>query len=117
MLDTTNNPLSNELIKSFHRIFKTGTSEATKPWFHIGDWKKLSNEVGGIETFLPKDVENEMNKLNNWYNTLSTKVFENIIEYHDRFETIHPFQDDNGRVGRLIMFRECLHNDIIPYYY
>jgi Fic family protein len=115
LLDTVENPLTNEIIKKFHRILKTGTSDAQKSWFRVGDWKKLANEVGGIETALPENVEVEMNKLNNWYNILPKIVFENIIEYHYCFEKIHPFQDGNGRVGRLIMFRECLRNNIISF--
>jgi Fic family protein len=94
---------------------KTGTSDVQKSWFAVGDWKKLANEVGNIQTVLPQDVETEMNKLNDWYNSLPEIVFENIIEYHYRFEKIHPFQDGNGRVGRLIMFRECLRNHMLPF--
>jgi len=115
LLDTIDEPFSNTIIKEFHRILKTGTSDATKKWFNVGEWKKLPNEVGGIETTLPQNVEKDINKLNSWYNSLPEVVFENIIEYHYRFEKIHPFQDGNGRVGRLIMFRECLKNDIIPF--
>ena len=115
LLDTIDEAFSNGIIKEFHRILKTGTSDAAKNWFHIGEWKKLSNEVGGIKTTLPKNVDEDMHKLNNWYNSLSQIVFENIIEYHYHFEKIHPFQDGNGRVGRLIMFRECLKNNIIPF--
>ncbi|MDR2424536.1 MAG: Fic family protein [Prevotellaceae bacterium] len=115
LLDTIVNPLSNDLIKTFHNILKTGTSDAQKPWFRIGDWKKLANEAGGVETTLPENVENEMNKLNDWYNALPEIEFENSIEYHVRFEKIHPFQDGNGRVGRLILFRECLRNGIVPF--
>jgi Fic family protein len=115
LLDTVDMPLSNESIKAFHRILKTGTSDAVKEWFNVGEWKKLPNEVGGTETTLPQDVEAEMDKLNGWYNSLPQIVFEDIVEYHYRFEKIHPFQDGNGRVGRLIMFRECLKNDIVPF--
>ena len=115
LLDTIDEPFSNEIIKEFHRILKLSTSDATKKWFAVGDWKKLANEVGGAETSLPEKVETDMNLLNNWYNSLSGIVFENIVEYHYRFETVHPFQDGNGRVGRLIMFRECLRNNIIPF--
>ncbi len=115
LLDTIDKPLSNEIIKEFHRILKTGTSDATKEWFRVGDWKKLPNEVGGTETSLPKNVETDMNKLNEWYNSIKEISFENIVEYHYRFEKIHPFQDGNGRVGRLILFRECLKNNIIPF--
>lgn len=115
MLDTIDSPISNTLIKDFHRILKTGTSDASKEWFMVGKWKKLPNEVGGAETTLPQNVETDMNKLNEWYNSLSGILFEDILEYHYRFEKIHPFQDGNGRVGRLIMFRDCLKNDIIPF--
>jgi Fic family protein len=115
LLDTINKPFSNEIIKEFHRILKTGTADASKTWFALGNWKKLANEVGNIQTTLPQNVETEMNKLIDWYNSLSKIVFENIVEYHFRFEKIHPFQDGNGRVGRLILFRECLRNNIIPF--
>ena len=115
MLDTVEEPLSNEIIKSFHRILKTSTSDAAKEWFKVGEWKKLPNEVGGTETSLPQNVENDINKLNDWYNSLTETTFETIVEYHYRFEKIHPFQDGNGRVGRLILFRECLKNNITPF--
>jgi len=115
LLDTIDISFSNTIIKEFHRILKTGTSDATKKWFNVGDWKKLANEVGGITTTLPQNVEKDMNKLNDWYNSLPQIKFENIVEYHYLFEKIHPFQDGNGRVGRLIMFRECLKNNIIPF--
>jgi Fic family protein len=115
LLDTIDKPFSNEIVKTFHRTLKTGTSDAQKSWFAVGDWKKLANEVGNIQTVLPQNVETEMNKLNDWYKSLPEIVFENIVEYHYRFEKIHPFQDGNGRVGRLIMFRECLKNGIIPF--
>ena len=115
LVDTIENPLSNELIKSFHRILKSGTSDAAKDWFVVGDWKKLPNEVGGTETTLPQHVETDMNELNSWYHSLPEISAEDIIEYHYRFEKIHPFQDGNGRVGRLLMFRECLKNSVIPF--
>ncbi len=115
LLDTIEKPLSNDIIKEFHRILKTGTSDSTKEWFRVGDWKNLPNEVGGTETSLPKNVEADMNKLNDYYNSNQEISFENIVEYHYRFETILPFQDGNGRVGRLIMFRECLKNGVIPF--
>ena len=115
LIDTVDKPLSNEIITEFHRILKIGTSDATKEWFRVGGWKKLPNEVGGTETSLPKDVKPDMNKLNEWYNSIDDISFENIVEYHYRFEKIHPFQDGNGRVGRLIMFRECLKNNIVPF--
>ena len=115
LLDSIDASLSNDIIKKFHSILKTGTSDAAKEWFKVGEWKKLPNEVGGTETVLPQDVDTEMQKLNVWYNAILEIVFENIVEYHYRFEAIHPFQDGNGRVGRLIMFRECLKNNIIPF--
>jgi Fic family protein len=115
LLDRIDAPLSNEIIREFHRILKTGTSDATKSRFKVGDWKTLPNEVGGAETVLPQNVEAEINKLNNWYHSLPETVFENLLEYHCRFEKIHPFQDGNGRVGRLILFRECLRNNIMPF--
>jgi Fic family protein len=115
LLDTISEPLSNEIIKAFHRILKASTSDATKPWFAVGDWKKLPNEVGGTETTLPENVETEMDKLNNWYHSHDKISFEHIVEYHFRFEEIHPFQDGNGRVGRLLMFRECLKNGHVPF--
>jgi len=115
LLDTIEKPLSNDLIKEFHRILKTGTSDSTKDWFNVGDWKKLPNEVGGLETTLPQNVDSEMNKLNNQYTSNNNIHFENIVEYHYNFEKIHPFQDGNGRVGRLIMFRESLRNDVVPF--
>jgi Fic family protein len=115
LLDSIDTPFANFLIKKFHSILKTSTSDATKEWFMIGEWKKLPNEVGGTETTLPQDVESDINKLNEWYNSIGEITFENIVEYHYHFEKIHPFQDGNGRVGRLIMFRECLKNNRIPF--
>jgi Fic family protein len=115
LLDTVDMPFSNALIKAFHRILKTGTSGAVKEWAKAGEWKKLPNEVGGTATSLPQNVETGMEILNRRYNALSETVFEDIVEYHYRFEKIHPFQDGNGRTGRLIMFRECLKNGIIPF--
>ena len=115
LLDTIDEKLDKEIITRFHKILKNSTADAQKSWFRVGEWKKLPNEVGGMETTLPQNVEKEMNELNDWYNSLPQIVFENIVEYHYRFEKIHPFQDGNGRAGRLIMFRECLKNSIIPF--
>jgi len=115
LLDTMDRPVSNDLIRELHKILKTSTSDATNDWFKVGEWKQHPNEVGGTATTLPQNVETDMNKLHEWYHSLSGIVFENIVEYHYRFEKIHPFQDGNGRVGRLVMFRECLKNDIIPF--
>ena len=117
MLDTIDNVLNEEMIKKYHFILKEGTlTDEEREWFNVGDYKKLKNYVGSIETTLPNDVENDMKNLLNWYNRIESKVLEDIIEFHVRFEKIHPFQDGNGRVGRMIMFRECLVNDIMPFY-
>ena len=115
LLDTMEQPLSNALIREFHKILKAGTSDAAKAWFKVGEWKRLANEVGGTETTLPQNVEAVMNQLNEWWHSLAVITFENIVEHHWRLEKIHPFQDGNGRVGRLVMFRECLKNNIIPF--
>ena len=115
LIDTIDKPLSNYIIKEFHRILKSGTADATKDWFSVGEWKKLPNEVGGSKTTLPANVEKELILLNDQYNSKSDIEFEDIIEYHFKFEKIHPFQDGNGRVGRLILFRECLRNNIVPF--
>jgi Fic family protein len=115
MLDTLIEPLSNELTKKLHGILKAATSDAQKAWFAVGDWKKLANEVGGMETTKPENVEADMRELNSWYSSIDEIKFESIAEYHYRFEKIHPFQDGNGRVGRLVMFRECLRSNITPF--
>ena len=115
LLDTADIPFSNALIKKFHSILKSSTSDAAKEWFKVGKWKGLPNEVGGAATTLPHNIESEMDELHDWYHSIPEIEFENIVEYHYRFEKIHPFQDGNGRVGRLIMFRECLRNNIIPF--
>jgi Fic family protein len=99
LLDTVNEPLTKDIIKKFHSILKTSTSDAQKAWFAVGDWKKLANEVGGIQTTKPENVEANMQELSIWYNSINDIKFEDIIEYHYRFENIHPFQDGNGRVG------------------
>ena len=115
LIDTIDAPLSDEVIKKFHHILKSGTSDAARAWFNVGEWKGLPNEVGGVATTPPQNVGAEIERLNGWYNALSAVSFEHIVEYHYRFEAIHPFQDGNGRVGRLLMFRECLKNNIVPF--
>lgn len=115
MLDIADESLSENMIKEFHKLLKTGTSDERKSWFNVGEYKTLENEVGGKITTSPKDVANEITKLLNWYNTLTNITIENIIEFHYKFERIHPFQDGNGRVGRIIMFKECLKNNITPF--
>jgi Fic family protein len=94
---------------------KVATADAQNPYFNVGDYKKLANEVGGHETCKPADVVKEMQKLGEWYESQKDVAIYTLAEYHWRFENIHPFQDGNGRVGRLILFRECLRNDIMPF--
>ena len=117
MLDTINEPLSENMIKKYHFILKNGTvDDSDREWFNVGEYKKLKNFVGNIETSLPSDVPLDMKNLISWYNDIKNKTILDIIEFHVRFEKIHPFQDGNGRVGRMIMFRECLYNNIVPFY-
>ena len=117
MLDTINDKLSESMIKKFHFILKEGTlTDEEKEWFVVGDYKKKKNFVGNITTSLPSEVAKDMQNLLDWYEKIDNKRVEDIIEFHVRFERIHPFQDGNGRVGRMIMFRECLYNDIMPFY-
>lgn len=115
LLNTINEPLTEKLIKEFHRILKASTLDAQKQYFNVGEYKKLANEVGGHETCKPEDVAREMSNLFEWYNTHKEHSIHTLAEYHWRFENIHPFQDGNGRVGRLILFRECLRNSIMPF--
>ena len=115
MIDIANKKLSENMIKQFHKILKEGTSDSQKDWFVVGDYKKISNEVGGLKTTEPENVEKEMKKLLEWYTSLKKVSINEIIEFHARFERIHPFQDGNGRIGRIIMFKECLKNNIIPF--
>ena len=115
MLDVAEKPLTADMIKEFHRILKTGTSDERKSWFNVGDYKKLENEVAGNETTKPEDVESAIMKLLDEYNSLTEISFETIVKFHKDFETIHPFQDGNGRVGRIIIFKECLKNNLTPF--
>lgn len=115
VIDNANVQLSEKMIKTLHKMLKNNTSDANKTWFAVGEYKKLPNEIGGKETCLPEKVETEMKKLLDGYNKKIKKNLEDIIEFHKLFENIHPFQDGNGRVGRLIMFKECLKYDIVPF--
>lgn len=115
VLETAKKPLSETLIKELHRLLKSGTSDSRKDWFNVGDYKKLPNEVGGKETVSPENVSDEMKALISTYNAEKTKTFDDILDFHYRFESIHPFQDGNGRVGRLLLFKECLKNNIVPF--
>lgn len=115
IIDLANYPLSESLIKQLHLLLKNGTSDSRKPYFAVGEYKRLENEVGGLPTTKPKDVHKAMKELINKYNQKKDKTFKDIVEFHYNFERIHPFQDGNGRIGRLIMFKECLRNNIVPF--
>ena len=115
VIDNAEKKLTEEMIKEFHRILKNATTDSKKDWFAVGNYKKLPNTVGELKTSSPKNVERDMKKLLEWYNSLDKVVIEEVIEFHARFEKIHPFQDGNGRIGRLIAFKECLKNNIIPF--
>ena len=115
MLDIADQNLTEDIIKKFHKILKEGTMDSRKEWFNVGDYKKLANEAGNMKTSSPKQTPKDMQKLMEWYNSLAKVTIKEIIEFHARFEKIHPFQDGNGRVGRIIAFKECLKNNIIPF--
>lgn len=115
IIDNANYKLSERFIKQLHFVLKSGTSDSRKDWFAVGEYKRYPNEVGGMETVLPKQVEERVQQLLNQYNQNKTKTFEEVLEFHYEFETIHPFQDGNGRVGRLILFKECLRNNLVPF--
>lgn len=115
IIDNAKSILTEKFIKELHLILKSGTSDSRKEWFAVGDYKKRPNEVGGMSTTLPEKVADEIKSLLKWYNSKKQKTLEDILEFHVRFERIHPFQDGNGRVGRLIMFKECLKYNIVPF--
>ena len=115
IIDHAEEKLSENLVKQLHLMLKSGTSDSRKDWFAVGDYKRLPNEVGGQETCSPKEVHRQMKALLAEYNAIKQKSFEDILDFHVRFEQIHPFQDGNGRVGRLLMFKECLANGIVPF--
>ena len=115
MLDKAEETLTEDMIKEFHKILKEGTADSRKEWFKVGEYKQVVNETGSTKTTLPKYVQRDMAKLMEWYNSLAKITIKDIIEFHARFEKIHPFQDGNGRVGRIIIFKECLKNNIIPF--
>lgn len=114
VIDQAGSALSERFIKELHGVLKAATSDSRKDWFAVGEYKKLPNEVGGAATTLPEEVAGKMCSLLRSYNALPTKTFEDIIAFHVAFERIHPFQDGNGRIGRLILFKECLKHNIVP---
>ena len=115
LIDKAKIKLTESFIKQLHYLLKNGTSDSRKDWFAVGDYKKVANEVAGRETTSPKLVKKEIIELLNWYHSLTKITLNDIIEFHYKFERIHPFQDGNGRVGRLIMFKECLKHNIVPF--
>lgn len=115
VIDSAGQMLSEPFIKTLHRTLKSGTSDSRKDWFAVGDYKKIPNEVGGRDTTAPEEVSTEMKQLLASYNRKPDKTLEDLIAFHVAFESIHPFQDGNGRVGRLILFKECLKNGIVPF--
>lgn len=115
IIDHAKDVLSEKFIKELHFVLKNGTSDSRKEWFVVGDYKKIPNEVGGMNTTLPEEVAQRMKELLKEYNEKKEKNFEDILDFHVRFERIHPFQDGNGRVGRLILFKECLKYNIVPF--
>jgi len=115
IIERAEDKLSDYFIKEIHRILKTGTSDSRKSRFNIGDYKKLPNEVGGNATCPPEEVHARMKALLSAYNAKAVRTLEDIIDFHQKLEVIHPFQDGNGRVGRLVMFKECLANGVVPF--
>ena len=115
IIDNAKASLTEKFIKELHLLLKNGTSDSRKEWFAVGDYKKMPNEVGGMDTALPEEVADKMKALLTEYNSNEEKSFEDILDFHVKFERIHPFQDGNGRVGRLVMFKECLKYNIVPF--
>ena len=115
IIDNAGYKLAEKFIKELHLTLKSGTSDSRKDWFNVGEYKKLPNEVGGAETASPETVAMKIKELLKSYNQKYEHTLEEIIDFHYRFEAIHPFQDGNGRIGRLIMFKECLKNNIVPF--
>ena len=115
IIDLYDEALTEEFIKNLHKTLKSGTSDSKKDLFNVGEYKAYPNEVGGYDTTLPENVAHEMKKLLDSFEKRRAKTIEDIIDFHYKFEKIHPFQDGNGRVGRLIILKECLKNNIVPF--
>ena len=115
VIDSASYAISESFIKQLHLVLKNGTTDSRLDWFAVGDYKRIPNEVGGKDTTAPENVAKEMKALIADYNRTKQKSFDELLDFHYRFESIHPFQDGNGRVGRLILFKECLRNGIVPF--
>ena len=115
IIDHAQDPISQDMVKELHRMLKTSTRDAGAEWFAVGAYKRLPNEVGGRMTTAPEDVEREMDELIRTYEDLANASMRDVVAFHAQFERVHPFQDGNGRVGRLLMFKECLRWGIVPF--
>ena len=115
VIDNATKPLSESFVKALHKILKSGTKDSYQDWFAIGEYKKLPNTVGGKETTSPSEVKNALKELISSYNAKPQKTLDDLLDFHYKFERIHPFQDGNGRVGRLVLFKECLKHKIVPF--
>jgi len=115
VIDHATDKITEAHIKQLHAILKNNTSDSRKDWFAVGDYKRLANEVGEQETVAPKEVHRHMKALISDYNALKQVTFDDILDFHVRFERIHPFQDGNGRVGRLLLFWQCLQSEHVPF--
>ena len=115
IIDHADEKITESHIKQLHLLLKTNTSDSQKPWFAVGEYKRLANEIGGVITTLPEDVHKQMKTLIASYHAKKQVQFDDILDFHVFFERIHPFQDGNGRIGRLIMFWQCLQNAVVPF--
>lgn len=115
IIENAKKALTETFIKDLHHTLKNGTSDARQDWFAVGDYKKLPNTVGDMFTAKPEEVAQKMKELINEYNARKEKSFDDLLDFHYKFECIHPFQDGNGRVGRLLLFKECLKHNIVPF--
>lgn len=115
IIENANYNISERFLKELHSLLKNGTSDSRKSWFAVGDYKRQPNEVGGHATTSPEQVSSKIKALLSKYNRKSKHTFEELLDFHYQFEAIHPFQDGNGRIGRLILFKECLRNNIVPF--
>ena len=115
IIENSDRTITEKMLKELHLILKTGTSDSRQSWFAVGDYKKLPNEVSGLETTSPEDVHDKIKKLLNAYKEPVTPSLDTLLDFHVQFERIHPFQDGNGRIGRLLLFKECLKHEIVPF--
>ena len=115
VITNANRKLSEAFIKRLHAVLKNGTTDSRCEWFRTGQYKALPNEVGGQATTAPEHVADEMKQLINQYNSIDNPTLDDILDFHYHFELIHPFQDGNGRIGRLLMFKQCLQSGIVPF--